>query len=661
MKKTGKNKFYVTTPIYYVNDVPHIGHAYTTIAADMISRWHKLKGERVFFLTGTDEHGQKVENTAKAKGMEPKAFCDALAPKFKEVWEKLGASYDHFIRTTDPSHEEAVKKLILSVKDDIYKGEYEDYYCVPCETYWTEIQAPEHVCPDCKRPLQKLKEETYYFKLSEYEKPLLDYYKKNPDFVLPKTRMNEIVSRVKGGLKDLSITRTSFSWGIPFPLDEKHITYVWFDALANYITAIGAYQDEKTFDSWWPADFHIVGKDILWFHAVIWPAMLLAAKREPPKHVFAHGWWTVEGEKMSKSKGNFISPLTEIETFGADAFRYFLLREITFGEDGDYSKKAFISRLNGELADDLGNLVQRCAVMIEKRCNGKIPPQGPMKQVDKGLVAAAEGVFHEADKQLAELAFSRALDTIWEFIREVNKYMNDTEPWRETSEERIGTILYHVAESLRFISILINPIMPGASAHIREQFGFADEGSDKLKFGLLGPGFSIIKKDILFVKKEAERNDPFSRVQLKVARIMSAREHPEAEKLLILSIEIGEEKRQLVAGLKGHYTPEELAGKHIIVVANLKPAKLRGEVSQGMLLAGDDGKDVGLVTSTADHGTIVNAEGITYDGTDKITIDEFLKNKLLVKEGKAFYGDLALNTSSEKNLFVEKIKEGKIR
>lgn len=455
-----KGKFYVTTPIYYVNDVAHIGHAYTTIAADILARWHRLKGEQVLFLTGTDEHGEKVEAAAVKVGKTPQEFVDSVVGGFKEVWKKLNISYDDFIRTTEKRHEKVVSDLIKKINEngDIYLGEYEGWFCIPCESFWTDLQLKNGKCPECSRDVQKLKEKSYFFRLSKYQEKLLKFYEENPEFLSPRFRAQEIISRVKGGLKDLSITRSALKWGIPFPLDKKHVVYVWFDALTNYISALG--WPDGSFKKFWPADVHLVGKEINWFHSVIWPAMLFSAGVEPPKKVYAHGWWTVEGKKMSKSIGNVIDPVDVAEKYSSDILRYFLVREIPFGEDGDYSEKALIARINGELVADLGNLVYRVLSLAEK-FDGSF--------VGKDELSSKLNL-KKIDVHMERLEITAALGEIWNFTHATNKYINDNEPWKLKGKE-LGNVLYNLLEVCRIISILIYPFMPETAEKINVQLG----------------------------------------------------------------------------------------------------------------------------------------------------------------------------------------------
>lgn len=483
-----KGKFYITTPIYYVNDVPHIGHLYTTVIADILARWHRLKGEDVFFLTGTDEHGEKIEKAAENSGKSPQEFADQVVQRFKEAWKTFNISIDDFIRTTEKRHEKAVIELIKKINSggDIYKGFYEGWYCIPDESFWTDLQLKNGKCPECGREVQRLKEESYFFRLSKYQKKLLKFYEKNPEFLSPVSRAPEIINRVKEGLKDLSITRSKLRWGVPFPLDENHVVYVWFDALTNYLSALDWPNGEK-FKKFWPADVHLVGKEINWFHSVIWPAMLISAGIEPPKKVFSHGWWTIEGKKMSKSLGNVVNPVELAKKYPVDVIRYFLVREIAFGEDGDFSEKALIARINGELAADLGNLVYRVLSLVEK-FDGKIEGAD---ELGKKLN------LKKIDGHMEKLEMHSALMEIWSFIRATNKYVNENEPWKLQGKE-LGNVLYNLLEAVRIISVLVSPFMPETSERINSQLGIDKQNLKDCKFkkykGKIKKGEYLFKK-----------------------------------------------------------------------------------------------------------------------------------------------------------------------
>ncbi|MGA1862452.1 methionine--tRNA ligase [Deferribacter thermophilus] len=612
--------FYVTTPIYYVNDVPHIGHAYTTVAADVLARYKRLCGYDVFFLTGTDEHGQKIEQAAQKKGVTPKELADTVVERFKSLWVKLNISNDKFIRTTDEEHKKAVQKIFKKMQEngDIYLGEYEGWYCTPCETYWTETQLLDgNHCPSCGRETHKLKEPSYFFRMSKYQDELLKYIEENPDFIQPPSRKNEIVSFIKEGLKDLSVSRVSFKWGIPVPGDENHVIYVWIDALTNYISAIGYLDETEQFKKYWPADVHLVGKDILRFHTVYWPTMLMSAGLPLPKKVFAHGWWTVEGQKMSKSLGNAIDPNWLVDTFGVDAIRYFLLREVPFGLDGDFSFKALIHRINGDLANDLGNLLNRTLGMIKRYFDGVIPAYKEEDESDRELLAKIEEVFEEVDKHLNNIAFNKALIAIWQLVSELNKYIDKNAPWMlakdESKRDRLESVLYLVLDGIRILSLLIYPFMPDTAKEIRRQLNLDIDlhksNFDELKkVKQLKSGIKIGEVKQLFpridekeflekISKENEKTMPepsveeitidhFSKVVIKAGKILEAEKIVKSEKLLKLKVDLGNNDiRQIVAGVAKSYNPEDLKGKTVAVVSNLKPAKLMGVKSEGMILA----------------------------------------------------------------------------
>ncbi len=625
MSKTSDKTFYVTTPIYYVNDVLHIGHAYTTIIADALARFNRLLGKEVFFLTGTDEHGQKIEKAAAEKGVAPIDLANTVVGHSKELWKALNISYDFFIRTTEPFHERGVQKIFqkLREKGDIEKGIYQGWYCVSDENFLAEDVPfePEgdKVCPDCGKRAVLVSEECYFFKLSRYQQPLLDFYAQNPEFVRPVSRMNEVASFVRQGLKDLSVTRTTVKWGIPVPDDPKHTIYVWFDALHNYLTGSGYDWNMERFEKFWPATIHLIGKDILRFHAIFWPAFLMAAGFPLPRTVFGHGWWLRDDAKMSKSRGNVLDPYVILKTFGPDPLRYFLLREIPIGLDGNFSHEGFLHRVNSDLANDLGNLVHRTLSMIQGYFKGAIEEPGEERDEDQKIREAFEALRGKVAGLFEDYAVSRALEEIWVFVGAVNRYLANNEPWKlaqdEAQRKRLARILYQTAAAIRGIAYLVFPVMPESAQKI---WGFLGEAKSitevtfsEFRFDGLGTGRKIERAKPLFprviledfLREEALQPEPekkekkmdiisfdeFKRMDLRVGQILKAERVPGTEKLLKMEVDVGSEKRQMVAGVADTYAPEELVGKKLVVIVNLKPAVIRGIESQAMLLAAEIG------------------------------------------------------------------------
>ncbi len=623
--KREKN-FYVTTPIYYVNDVPHLGHAYTTVAADVIARYNRQKGVKTFFLTGTDEHGLKIQKAAEEKGLLPKELADKTHLAFKKLWEVLNISYDRFIRTTDEDHIKAVMHIFQKCYEngDIYLSKYEGWYCVGCEEFKTETEIKEldYMCPIHKRKCEKIEEESYFFRLSKYTDKLLKLYEERPDFIKPDFRRNEVISFVKQGLKDLSVSRKRdrVKWGIPVPFDPNHTIYVWFDALTNYLTAVGYPDtDSEMFQTFWPADYHIVGKDILRFHAVYWPAFLMSAGLDIPETVFAHGWWTVEGHKMSKSLGNVVDPFEAAKEYGVDELRYFLLREVPFGLDGDFSKKAVIGRINADLANDLGNLFSRSLTMINKFKGGKIEACGEYTDLEKEYKELFLYTVENFDKHLENLEYSKALELVWEFIDFLNKYIVKTEPWKLNKEKNpyLNTVLYVLADGLRAITWMLKPFMPSKMEKAQKMLGLADlpevvepfsfpENTQIQKPEPLFPRIEY-KEEKMEEKKVEEKKEEglvdikdFAKLKFRVAKVIEVEKVPKADKLLKLTVDLGDEKRTIVSGIAQYYTPEEILGKKVIVFTNLKPRKIFGIESQGMLLAAKDDNTLSVLTVDKD-------------------------------------------------------------
>lgn len=633
-----KNKtFYITTPIYYPSDKLHIGHSYTTVAADAMARYKRLRGYDVMFLTGTDEHGQKIERIAREKGVSPKQYVDEIVAGIKELWKLMDISNDDFIRTTEKRHEEIVQKIFKKLYDqgDIYKGIYEGWYCTPCEAFWTERQLVDGKCPDCGREVELVREESYFFKLSKYQDRLIKYIEDHPDFIQPVSRRNEMLNNfLYPGLEDLCVSRTSFKWGIPVSFDEEHVIYVWIDALSNYITALGYLSDnDEKFRKYWPADVHLVGKEIVRFHTIIWPIMLMALGIELPKQVFGHGWLVIDGGKMSKSKGNVVDPKILIEKYGLDAVRYYLLREVPFGADGNFSNEALINRINRDLANDLGNLVSRTVAMIEKYFDGVLPQPNTLGDFDEDLKTVVVRTPEKVEEFMDNMQFSLALSEIWKAIARTNKYIDETMPWNLAknleNRGRLGTVLYNLAESIRIISILLRPFMTRTPQKIWEQLGIKEgeitDWDSAKQWGLLPAGSRVKKGEPIFPRimenqgntsvevesiaskdlSKTESNkyitiEDFAKLDLRVAKIINAERVEGADKLLKLEVDAGDGVRTVVAGIARYYEPVDLIGKNVVLVANLKPARLRGIESQGMILAASKGEELKIITIDGD-------------------------------------------------------------
>jgi len=630
-----KEKYYITTAIAYTSRTPHIGNTYEAVLTDSIARFKRLSGYDVFFLTGTDEHGQKIQQQAEAEGITPKEHVDKIAGEVREIWDLMNTSYDKFIRTTDKEHEEIVQKIFKKVYDqgDIYKGSYEGYYCTPCESFFTETQLEDGKCPDCGSKVELTSEEAYFFKLSKYEDRLKKHIEENPDFIQPESRKNEMVNNfLNQGLQDLCVSRTSFDWGIPVTFDNKHVIYVWIDALSNYITALGYNPDGESnalFNKYWPADVHLIGKDILRFHTIYWPIMLMALDIPLPKKVFGHPWLMVGEDKMSKSKGNVIYAKDLVEHFGVDAVRYYLLHEMPFAQDGTLTYSLLISRINSDLANILGNLVNRTVAMINKYFDGVIPEPTEKEPIDDELISLALSVKEKAENKMNDLKVADAIGEIWTLLRRSNKYIDETCPWilakDEAKKARLGTVLYNLVESIRISSVLISPFMPETSEKIWKQINASaldwnslDEFNGTIPGTKVGIGEALFarideKKKLEEIEKANQKNqksnkkenskkevedkkdnyitiDDFAKVEMKVGEVIECKPVEGADKLLVSQVKVGDEVRQIVSGIAKFYTPEDMVGKKVIVVTNLKPVKLRGVLSEGMILAASEGK-----------------------------------------------------------------------
>ncbi|MDR0928489.1 MAG: methionine--tRNA ligase [Oscillospiraceae bacterium] len=637
-----KGTYYITTPIYYPSDNLHIGHAYCSVAADTMARFKKLSGYDTYFLTGTDEHGQKIERRAEAAGITPQEFVDRIVAGIKDLWKLMDVEYDDFIRTTDKRHEVIVQKIFrqLYEQGDIYKGAYEGWYCTPCEAHWTQTQLKDGCCPDCGRPVELVREESYFFKMSKYQDWLIEYIEQHPDFIQPPSRANEMLSNfLRPGLQDLCVSRSSFKWGIPVDFDPGHVVYVWIDALSNYITALGyGSADDTLYKKYWPANVHLVGKEIVRFHTIYWPIMLKALGLPLPAQVFGHGWLVFGGEKMSKSKGNVVDPVILCQRYSSDALRYFLLREMPFGADGNFSNEALLTRMNADLANDLGNLVSRTVAMIEKYFDAVVPPCGALTEADEALRQTALALPAQVEGHMDALQYSIALADIWKLVGDCNRYIDLNAPWILAKDpekrERLGTVLYHLAECVRIVAVLIAPFMPRTPARIFEQIGLTDAAlttwNALTAFGLLPPGTRVQKGEALFPRIDIAKEladlealnapaaapaeppkpetapmkpeitiDDFAKIDLRVATVTACEAVAKSDKLLKLTLQVGDVTRTVLSGIAKHYKPEALVGRQVVLLYNLAPRKMRNIESQGMILASSEGETLRLLTVDA--------------------------------------------------------------
>ncbi|MDA3855934.1 MAG: methionine--tRNA ligase [Candidatus Woesearchaeota archaeon] len=664
-KKNNKNNFYITTPIYYTSGKPHLGHAYTSIACDVLARWNRNIGKNVFFSTGTDEHGQKVEQNARAAGVEPKEFVDNLIPAFKEQLEKLNISNDYFVRTTDEHHKKFVQDMLQKSFDngDIYKAKYEGLYCIDCEQYYKEEDLmDDNICPIHKKKVSKMSEENYFFRLSKYEDKLLKLYEDNPDFLSPHSKAKETINRVKEGLQDISISRNkeSLQWGIELPFDNTQVAYVWFDALFNYVSLL----DKNDKNEFWPASVHVVGKDIMWFHKVYWPAFLMSTGYEMPKKVFAHGWWTVDSEKMGKALDNVIDPIKVAQKYGVDEFRYYMLALGAFGDDLDFSYETFAEKINNELNNDLGNLISRVHAMTNKYFGGNVPNQENLSQHEIDLVEQLN-IFKPFNEAMQNLEFNKAINILWKAIRETNVYVNKVAPWKEEDMKRLSAIMNTLNFAMKTFADYIDCFMPSKAQRIRKQYNFEKGSFDK--FEAIPAGHTLGEKDNLFEKIKLEKKEEpkeevregFRKLNLKAAQIVKVELHPDSEKLFVLQVDLGSEKRQIVSGLQGIYKKEELENKKVIVIANLKAAKLGGYESQGMILACEDPEighdDCGLLTTTLKVGAQISCGKDVADNDAQIKSKIFQKTEMFGKSGKVLYNDTEL-----KGVGIDRDFKGKI-